>query len=193
MNPALEGHRWYANDSGENGDQVCSTRDLFQARLDTMYRELIVHSLNDSEAALLTAVAGEIGNNCFDHNLGQWRDIHGAWFQHGLDGKSCWVVIADRGQGVLASLKRVLPTLQSDQEALEVAFQRQISGRSPERRGNGLKFVRSVINGNASRGLYFQSRSGTVAFGGLDKAAKSRITSAGTGIGTYSLILWDKR
>ena len=132
MNPVVDGYRWYSGASGENSNQVCSTRDLFQARLDTMYRELIARSLDDSEAALLTAVAGEIGNNCFDHNLGQWRDIHGAWFQHG------W-----------------------------------------------------VINGNSLRGLYFKSGSGTVAFGGLGEAAKSRIAPSGAGTGAFALIVWE--
>lgn len=190
MNPLLAAYQWYSGTGGLNDPQICSTRDIFQARLDTMYREFIVRSADESEVALLTAVTGEIGNNCYDHNLGQWRDIHGCWFQHGSDGKTYWVVIADRGQGVFSSLKRVLPSLESEQEALEVAFQRQISGRSPERRGNGLKFVRSVINGNSFRGLLFQSGTGLLTFGKLGDEARSRITSPGSGVGTFSLVVW---
>ncbi len=191
MDPLLACYQWYSGTMGQENPQICSTRDLFQARLDTMYRELVARSISESEAALLTAVTGEIGNNCFDHNLGQWRDLHGCWFQHRLEGKTCWVVIADRGQGVLSSLKRVLPALHSDQEALEIAFQRQISGRSPERRGNGLKFVRSVINGNSSRGLLFRSGEGWANFGKLGEAARSKTGFSGTGIGTFSLVVWS--
>ncbi|MBI4374091.1 MAG: hypothetical protein HY542_04355 [Deltaproteobacteria bacterium] len=190
MDPWLACYQWYSGTSGRDDPQICSTRDLFQARLDTMYRELVARSIGESEAALLTAVTGEIGNNCYDHNLGQWRDIHGCWFQHGSEGKTRWVVIADRGQGVFSSLKRVLPELQSDQEALEVAFRRQISGRSPERRGNGLKFVRSVINGNSPRGLLFRSGEGLIHFGKLGEAARSKTGFPGAGIGTFSLVLW---
>lgn len=191
MNSFQECCQWYQQPNGHDAPQVCGTRDFFQARLDTMYRELIARSVDDSEAALLTAVTGEIGNNCYDHNLGQWRDIHGCWFQHGLEGKTCWVIIADRGQGILSSLKRVLPTLQSDQEALEIAFQRQISGRSPERRGNGLKFVRSIINGNSSRGLFSRSGGGSLTLGKLGDDARSGINSSVTAIGTFSLVLWS--
>jgi hypothetical protein len=190
MNPILTCYQWYQQPSGQVVPQMSSTRDIFQARLDTMYRELIAQSVDESEAALLTAVTGEIGNNCYDHNLGQWRDVHGCWFQHGLQDKTRWVLIADRGQGVFASLKKVLPMLQSDQEALEIAFQKHISGRSPERRGNGLKFVRSIINGNSSRGLFFHSGEGSLILGKLGEEARSEIISSGTGVGTFSLILW---
>ena len=84
-----------------------------------------------------------IGNNAFDHNLGSWRDVPGIYFD--LDVQEKAVVIADRGQGVRATLSRIEPTLENDRQALEIAFTRQISGRSPEQRGNGLKFVKSVI------------------------------------------------
>jgi hypothetical protein len=39
----------------------------------------------------------------------------------------------------------VRPELSSDAEALRIAFTERISGRAPEQRGNGLKFVRSVL------------------------------------------------
>ncbi len=37
------------------------------------------------------------------------------------------------------------PELQNDSDALETAFLERISGRAPERRGNGLKFVKENI------------------------------------------------
>lgn len=64
--------------------------------------------------------------------------------------------MADRGQGVLQTLKRIRPNLIDDKKALEVAFTEIISGREPEERGNGLKFVRNVVTKNLIR-LYFQS------------------------------------
>jgi len=54
-------------------------------------------------------------------------------------------VLADRGLGILTTLKRVRPHLENAGEALQVAFTETISGRYPETRGNGLKFVRSII------------------------------------------------
>jgi len=104
-----------------------------------------------------------------------------------------WSVIADRGQGVLASLRRVLPGLQRDQYALDTAFSKIISGRSPEKRGNGLKFVREVVNGCTHRGLVFLSGTGEIGFGGMASAAKTSLAAdrAETTVvpGTFAL-LW---
>ena len=43
---------------------------------------------------------------------------------------------------------------------LETAFTKRISGRAPEQRGNGLKFVSEAIQQNSWH-LYFQSGSGS--------------------------------
>ena len=66
------------------------------------------------------------------------------------------VVLADRGQGILTTLKRVRPELVDSSEAIKMAFTETISGRYPETRGNGLKFVRSIIIKNPFS-LYFQT------------------------------------
>jgi len=47
----------------------CKTRDVFQARLETFQSELLKDK-NNTYASLISAIAGEIGNNSFDHNLG---------------------------------------------------------------------------------------------------------------------------
>ncbi len=65
-------------------------------------------------------------------------------------------MLADRGLGLLATLRRVRPALVNDGEALRVAFTEVISGRAPEGRGNGLKYVRKVVAENAID-LLFQS------------------------------------
>ena len=54
------------------------------------------------------------------------------------------IVIADRGQGILSSINKVKPDIKTDVDALKVAFTEIISGRFPEKRGNGLKFVTKV-------------------------------------------------
>ena len=53
-------------------------------------------------------------------------------------------MLADRGQGVLKTLRQIRPTIADDREALTVAFTEILSGRSPENRGNGLKLVRKM-------------------------------------------------
>lgn len=131
----------------------CQTRDQFQARLEKL-QSVLEDSIPSPLVSLPTAVAGEIGNNSFDHNLGNWPDIPGIFFSYDMNLKS--IFLADRGQGVLATLRRVKPKLHDAQEALRVAFTESISGRLPEARGNGLKFVRSVIVAHPFR-LNFQT------------------------------------
>ncbi|MEN8253509.1 MAG: helix-turn-helix domain-containing protein [Patescibacteria group bacterium] len=123
----------------------CRTRDVFQARLETLQSQL-VRIIPIEIVSLVIAVAGEIGNNSFDHNLGNWSDMMGIFFYY--DEKNRSIILADRGQGILSTLKRVKPELDSDKKALRVAFTEIISGRHPEARGNGLKFVKSVIVNN---------------------------------------------
>jgi|SRR3989338_1914749 len=134
----------------------CSNSSILQSRLIRMQNEL--EKINDSEIKsifpLVVAVAGEIGNNSFDHNLGNWPDIPGIFFGYDLSKRQ--VVLADRGQGILQTLKRVRPSLIDDQEALKVAFTEIISGRAPEERGNGLKFVKQVVT-ESLLALSFQS------------------------------------
>ena len=123
-------------------DVYCQTRDVFQARLERLQHTL-VGKVSESAISLLSAVAGEIGNNSFDHNLGNWPDVTGIYFSYDMRNKN--VVLADRGQGILTTLKRVRPELTRASDALRVAFTETVSGRFPEARGNGLKFVRAVI------------------------------------------------
>ncbi|TSC56581.1 MAG: hypothetical protein Greene071421_113 [Parcubacteria group bacterium Greene0714_21] len=83
-------------------DLYCSNSAVFQARLMRMQDEMLASAKEQGFVSLVTAVAGEIGNNSYDHNLGNWP----------------------------------------------VAFTEMLSGRAPEERGNGLKFVRKVISQN---------------------------------------------
>ncbi|KKR31573.1 MAG: hypothetical protein UT63_C0066G0019 [Candidatus Gottesmanbacteria bacterium GW2011_GWC2_39_8] len=131
----------------------CQTRDVFQARLESFQAKLSME-MSISTTSLITAVSGEIGNNSFDHNLGNWPDVTGIIFSYSL--RKRIVVLADRGQGILKTLKRVKPELVDFQGALKTAFTETISGRLPEARGNGLKFVKEVIVKNPFT-LYFQT------------------------------------
>jgi len=123
----------------------CRTRDVFQSRLERLQSDL-KNILSEDKAALVTAITGEIGNNSYDHNLGNWEDVMGIFFACSLSEKS--IVLADRGQGILKTLRRVKPGLKNHKSALKVAFSERISGRYPENRGNGLKFVKQVVNQN---------------------------------------------
>ena len=132
----------------------CSNSAVFQARLIRMQDILMEVAELSSIFSLIVAVAGEIGNNSFDHNLGNWPDTPGIFFSYDIHKRS--IVLADRGLGILATLRRVKSELNTDEESLQVAFTEILSGRAPESRGNGLKFVRKVVAENPI-GLLFQT------------------------------------
>lgn len=132
----------------------CQTSDVFQARLIKMQNAMIQDKRLGNMFSLIVSMSGEIGNNSFDHNLGYWPDLPGIFFGYDLNKKQ--IVLADRGLGVLETLKKARPSLSSYKQALRVAFTEIVSGRSPENRGNGLKYVKDVIAKNPIN-LFFQS------------------------------------
>lgn len=147
---------WVANGPKTPTDYYCSNSAVFQSHLIKFQKRLEeTEDVNLKKIfSLIVAIAGEIGNNSFDHNLGNWPDIPGVFF--GFDLNKRKVVLADRGQGILKTLRQIKPELKNDSEALRVAFTEIISGRAPEERGNGLKFVRNVVEKNPLR-LIFQT------------------------------------
>lgn len=130
-------------------DYFCITRDIFQARLDSF--------IFKSQKYIESALIGEIGNNTFDHN---WKfsenKMRGAYLNLSFQEK--YVVLADFGRGIKESLSSVIK-LTSDVEAVETGFTKQISGRLPEQRGNGLKFVAETVKSKKWK-LYFQTGNG---------------------------------
>ncbi|HLC43529.1 MAG TPA: hypothetical protein VJK08_00130 [Patescibacteria group bacterium] len=137
----------------------CATRDIFQSRLDLMLNFLLSNTkITENDVYIMSAIAGEIGNNSFDHNLGNWPDIAGIFFSYEVDDEKLEIVLADRGQGVFKTLKRVKPELKDDLEALFTAFNEKISGRAPEDRGNGLKFVKESIRQTKSHLVFLSGK-----------------------------------
>lgn len=131
---------------GLTSANYCKTRDVFQARLEKMANELMSEQkISEEVAYILTAIGGEIGNNSFDHNVGNWPDILGIFFDYEIQENEIVLILADRGRGILFTLSKIKPELKNDIEALQVAFTEKISGRAPENRGNGLKFVRQNV------------------------------------------------
>jgi len=134
------------------------TRDIFQTRLDRMLRDFLGDGIvSETDVYMLAAIAGEIGNNSFDHNVGSWPDTMGIFFGHASENGTPHIVLADRGQGILKTLQRVRSGLETDMEALKIAFTEKLSGRAPENRGNGLKFVKESVK---ERKMHLSFRSG---------------------------------
>src|SRR3989338_9631 len=125
------------------GTFYCPTSSIFNARLTKMEYALMLKPGFEKLFSLVTLVTGEIGDNSFAHNLGKWPDTPGIFFGYNLE--KGVVVLADRGLGILETLRQVRPELPSHVVAVEVAFTEFVSGRAPEKRGNGLKLVREVV------------------------------------------------
>jgi excisionase family DNA binding protein len=138
----------------------CANSAIFQSRTSRLEAELQKYPRFAENYSLIVASVSEIGNNSFDHNLGNWPDVPGILF--GYDLAHGQIVLADRGQGILKTLRRVKPSLSTDAAALQTAFTEVITGRAPEERGNGLKFVRKAV-AVADIQLFFQSGTASVS------------------------------
>ena len=152
-----------------------NTRDVFTARLQSFILE--------SEKYLEAAIIGEIGNNTFDHNFG-FNSAYPKGAYCNFVYKKMYVVLADFGKGVKQSLLAVVPSITSDLEAVKIAFTERISGRSPEQRGNGLKFVSETIQQNGWH-LYFQSGFGSCS---IDKNGIAFLEKTNSLIGCLAII-----
>lgn len=145
-----------------NSEYYCQTRDVFIARHSSMTNNFLRMKINENIAYVISAIAGEIGNNSFDHNVANWPNVMGIFFAYKIN-NGITIILADRGRGVQATLKRVKPEIKNDVDALTVAFTERISGRAPEKRGNGLKYVRNNISKAKMHLEFFSGNAKTIA------------------------------
>lgn len=148
---------------------------VFGGRLSKLESELMTVPEFSEIFSLLVMVTGEIGNNSFDHNIGNWPDISGVFFGYKIEKRI--IVLADRGQGILKTLKRARPSLSSHEEALYVAFTEILTGRIPEKRGNGLKKVKEIVT-KYNYKLLFQTGNALLNLKGGDKDLNIRVTKS---------------
>jgi len=148
------------------GTFYCATSSIFNARLTKMEYTLMQKPGFEKLYSLITLITGEIGDNSFAHNLGKWPDTAGIFFGYNLE--KCIIVLADRGLGILETLRQVRPELPNHVKAVEVAFTEFISSRAPEKRGNGLKLVREVVTDHPF-GLFYTSGDAEVRMKGTNK------------------------
>ncbi len=144
----------------------CPTSSIFNVRLTKMQDALMKKPGFEQLYSLIVLIAGEIGDNSFAHNLGKWPDTAGIFFGYDLEKRI--IVLADRGLGILETLRQVKPELSSHVAAVRVAFTEFISGRAPEKRGNGLKLVREVVISQPIN-LFYQSGDAEIRLNRLNK------------------------
>lgn len=141
---------------------VCETRETLTARLPRL-KSFVGEGLPRNLLPLVISTAGEIGNNSFDHNLGQWRDVPGCWFEPQVTGLNLWICIADRGQGVFQSLIK----------------------------GNELKFVKNALSTTPGSGLACISGTGRVHYGDEGEKCISILDKYFTKVkGTITGMIW---
>lgn len=147
---------------------VFENRNVFQDELMRFTKYLSEQKIiPEDKVWIVSAIIGEIGNNSFDHNLGNWPKERGIVFGYGEDSNCLNIVIADSGLGILKTLQRVKPELKNDKDALKIAFTKIVSGRAPEARGNGLKFVRENVIDNGMNLIFISGGSMVVLDGDL--------------------------
>ena len=166
---------------------VCNSRDQASGRLTRWSKDFHNFGLPLNEAILLGSIVGEISNNCFDHNLGQWNDFSGCLVGFEYQAKSITIYIVDRGQGIISSLSKATEVT-NKKLILSKAFEERISGRAPEKRGNGLKFViQHIASHDAGLACYSQ---GETYFKGTTKLNIDEFKLLPTEFGTLILIEW---
>ena len=146
-----------------NSGYYCEIRDVFAARLSSMMSALLKENISEELVYTLSAITGEIGNNSYDHNIGNWPDLAGIFFNYFRKENKLIVALADRGVGVQATLKRVKPEIKDDMDALRIAFTERVSGRAPENRGNGLKYVKKNISAMNMRLEFYSGNAKAIA------------------------------
>lgn len=151
----------------------CRYADEFSARLGQFEQMFRNFGLNDEDARRALVIFGELGNNVFDHNLGNWpTNFSGSIVvaQNYPAKKRIECVIADVGVGFFGSLRAAFPDLHSDLEAIQKGLE-GYTGRIGETRGNGLKTIQNwtinnfhgILNIHSGKGLVQVDESGIQA------------------------------
>lgn len=153
----------------------CFYRDEFNARLDRFISMFETFGLDQNEAQRATSIVGELGNNVFDHNLGNWPTrISGCIIsaQHYPSLQKIYIAVGDPGVGFFGSLKTAFPEIGNDVDAIKKGLAGN-TGRIDEVRGNGLKLIQQWTIENFSGCVMIHSGNGLVT---VDKTGMKQYT-----------------
>ncbi len=137
--------KWVVSQNVAEPDKeyFCPDGQTFQSRLNRLERDLQNTNAAGSDFSLITSIVGEIGNNSFDHNLGNWpTKVSGCIIaaQHYPNLKKIDIAVGDPGVGFYGSLKAAFPEIKTDLDAIRKGLEGN-SGRIGETRGNGLRII----------------------------------------------------
>jgi len=124
----------------------------FYGDYENIFEEFSKIGISEENTAILVSSIGEIIDNSFSHNLGQWNNSFGPLVlylsQQIPDRKEINISICDFGIGFLATLKKNYPQLENEEEAIKFALMPQTTGRINKMGGNGLVYLqKNVFNG----------------------------------------------
>ncbi|MEK7147128.1 MAG: hypothetical protein AAB772_02630 [Patescibacteria group bacterium] len=143
----------------------CIFRDELDARLGKINRMFLHFGLGEIEGSMTTSLVGELGNNVFDHNDGQWpTSVRGAIILAQVNPRQrrIEVVVADPGIGFKGSLAALsAPVKNDDLEAIKLGLS-GVTGRIGEPRGQGLRIVQNWTINNFAGIVRIHSGSGLV-------------------------------
>jgi len=142
----------------------CRLRSHFDGKLSYFLETFREFGLKKIDPERVTSLIGELGNNSFDHNLGNWpTDFMGCLIivKNYPKEKYVQVIVSDAGVGFLTSLLPAFPELKNDIEALRKGL-RGNTGRVGEKRGNGLKVIQDWTIKNFSGKVSIQSGEGLI-------------------------------
>lgn len=142
----------------------CYFRDEFNARLPRFISIFENFGLTLEESQRATAVVGELGNNVFDHNLGNWPTNNSGCIitaQNYPSYRRIEIAVGDPGVGFYGSLKAAFPNIKNDVEAIKTGLDGK-TGRIGEERGNGLRIIQDWTINNFSGKVAIHSGNGLV-------------------------------
>lgn len=142
----------------------CYFRDDFNARLPRFISMFKNFGLSIEESHRATSVVGELGNNVFDHNLGNWPTNSSGCIitaQNYPRFGRIEIAIGDPGVGFFGSLKAAFPEINTDLEAIKTGLDGK-TGRIGEKRGNGLRIIQDWTINNFSGYVAIHSGNGLV-------------------------------
>lgn len=155
-----------------------ASKQNFYGEYEAIFSEFIKIGFSKDNAALITSSIGEIIDNAFYHNLGQWNSEFGALViftaQHIPDKKNINISICDFGVGFLNTLIGNYPFLKTEADAIAVALKANTTGRINKAGGNGLVYLqKNIFNGFAGN-IMIRSKNVLVA---IDKREQTKIIS----------------
>ena len=164
------------------------------ANKDMIATALADSKIGEDEIDTIIALLGEVIDNAFSHNLGKWDPIIGPvvifLMQHNQQEGKLHFSVCDFGIGFLGTLKHNYPDLKTEGEAILRALSPEVTGRDPQRGGNGLNFLRENVFNGFKGELYIRSRNTLIAVKNESAETPSLETSSFKGSGVFFSLVY---